>query len=58
MKRISGLPAFLGAEIREKLDVIMKRNLFTDATDAIRYCIDMVWFEQVGQFLNDDGDEK
>ena len=50
MSKVGGLPAFLNPERREKLAEIMRRNLYSDPRAAIGYCIDLVWFEQVGQF--------
>ena len=58
MKRVSGLPAFLRPDIRKKLDEIMKRNLIKDSKEGSEFCIYQTWFEQVGQFQENDGEEK
>lgn len=49
-KLISGISAFLRDEYREKLEIVMKRNLIRTPKDAIEYCIYQTWFEQVGQY--------
>lgn len=42
--------AFLSADAREKLVAVMKRNQIDDERKGIEYCIDMVWFGQIGQY--------
>lgn len=53
-KQVGGLPAFLNQEQREKLEELMKRNLLRTPKEAIAYCIDMTWFEQVGQYKDEN----
>lgn len=52
--RIVRFPSFLRQEQREHLEELMRRNLFNDPKEAIKYCIDMTWFYQIGQYEDED----
>ena len=51
MKRIIlSIMDFLSADAREKLIEVMKRNEIEGIRKGIEYCIELVWFGQIGQY--------
>lgn len=53
-KQVGGLMYFLSNYYQEKLREIMKYHGIENEREAIMYCIGQVWFDQIGQYKDED----